>query len=310
MNRGRRRETIFTGNWDYNAFLALLQESSELWGARIAAYCLMTNHYHLLVQTPHANLSRAMRHIDGIYTQRFNRRYKTVGQVFAGRYKSILVDADTYLLDLVRYIHKNPVRAGMVSDPRQYPWSSHHGYLTDALKWDWLFKGFVLSTFSSNSGEARRKYKRFIAGDDTAEIVRFFGGKTVHTVLGSDRFTRWVRERFSDRATKNEISGLRLFLPGIDEIVDAVCVEYGVGRDELLISKRGVTNEARNVAIYLSRRLAGENLSAIAERFNLTGYSTISNTVERMKRREGSDGELRKRIERIAIGLKKWQQKI
>ncbi len=305
MNRGRRRETIFNEDADFDIFLALLQESSELWGVRIAAYCLMSNHYHLLVQTPRANLSRAMRHIDGIYTQRYNRRHKTVGQVFAGRYKSILVDADSYLLDVVRYIHKNPVRAGMVSDPRRYPWSSHSGYLADGPKWDWLYKGFVLSTFSADGSEARRRYRRFMADDDTEEIIRFFGGKTVHAVLGSDRFTKWVRERFSDRGRDSEISGSQLLLPGIEEVVDAVCAEYGVGRDGLLISRRGVANEARNVAMYLSRRLCGETLSRIAERFNLTGYSTVSNMVERMKRREVLDGGLRERIERVTIGMKK-----
>jgi REP element-mobilizing transposase RayT len=156
MNRGRRGEAVFIDNRDYDAFMKLLQESTELWRIRIAAYCLMSNHYHLLVQTPCANLSRAMRHIDGIYTQRYNRRHKTVGQVFAGRYKSIIIDADTYLLDVVRYIHKNPVRAGMVDQIQRYPWTSHPGYLADKPEWGWLHKGFVLSTFSSDRNEAKK----------------------------------------------------------------------------------------------------------------------------------------------------------
>ncbi len=96
MNRGRRSENIYLDRDDFCLFTNLLKESSEQWGVHIAAYCLMSNHYHLLIQTPHANLSRFMRHIDGVYTQRFNRCHKLDGQLFRGRYKSILVGEDNY----------------------------------------------------------------------------------------------------------------------------------------------------------------------------------------------------------------------
>ncbi len=114
MNRGRRAENIYLDKLDYKAFAELLQEISEAWHIWIAAYCLMPNHYHMLVQTPDGNISRAMRHINGVYTQRFNRRHRLDGQLFRGRYKSILVNGDSYLLQLVRYIHRNPLKAGMV----------------------------------------------------------------------------------------------------------------------------------------------------------------------------------------------------
>ena len=109
MNRGRRGEVIFKGKDDYSRLITLLKETARLWNLRIAAYCLMENHYHLLVQTPDANISRCMRHINGVYTQRFNRGHGCDGQLFRGRYKSILIDADSYLLQLVRYIHRNPL---------------------------------------------------------------------------------------------------------------------------------------------------------------------------------------------------------
>lgn len=123
MNRGRRAERIFNEEDDYAMFVELLKEASEAWSIRICAYCLMPNYYHLLVQTPEANISRAMRHINGIYTQRFNRRHGCDGQLFRGRYKSIVVDADSYLLQLVRYIHSNPAKAGIAPMDR-YQWSS------------------------------------------------------------------------------------------------------------------------------------------------------------------------------------------
>jgi len=111
MNRGRNRAKIFCSREDYVAFIELLKDASSLWQVRIAAYCLMSNHYHLLVQTPEANLSRYMRHINGLYTQYFNRTYKSDGQLFRGRYKSIVIDGDSYLPELIRYIHRNPPAA-------------------------------------------------------------------------------------------------------------------------------------------------------------------------------------------------------
>ena len=110
MNRGRRTEKIFTHTTDYHAFLDLLKEAAELWKLRIAGFCLMPTHYHLLVQTPTATLSRCMRHSNGVYTQRFNRSHGCDGQLFGGRDKAVLVDADTYLLHLLRSIHRNPLR--------------------------------------------------------------------------------------------------------------------------------------------------------------------------------------------------------
>jgi putative transposase len=118
MNRGRRSEKIFLDKNDYQAFIQVLIESTEMWNLRISAYCLMPNHYHLLVQTPDANIARCMRHINGVYTQRFNSRHRSEGQLFKGRYKSILVSADAYLLQLLRYIHRNPVKSGLAANPK------------------------------------------------------------------------------------------------------------------------------------------------------------------------------------------------
>ena len=113
MNRGRRREKIFSGIKDYTLFIGLLKESCYMWHVRIGAFCLMPNHYHILIQTPEGNISRCMRHINGVYTQRFNRIHGCDGPLFRGRYKSILVEAETYLLELLRYIHRNPLKAGL-----------------------------------------------------------------------------------------------------------------------------------------------------------------------------------------------------
>ena len=117
MNRGRRNEDIFFTNQDYNEFIKVLKEASALWNLNISAYCLMPNHYHLLVQTPDTvYISHCMRHINGVYAQRFNREHDKEGQLFRGRYKAILIDADNYLLEVMRYIHRNPLKAQIVNN--------------------------------------------------------------------------------------------------------------------------------------------------------------------------------------------------
>ena len=165
MNRGRRAEAIFLGKKDYFSFIELLKEAVDLWNVRVSAYCLLSTHYHLLIQTPDANLSRCMRHIDGVYTQRFNRSHHVDGQLFRGRYKSILIDADSYLLELIRYIHRNPIDSGIVKNLEKYPWSSHQGYLSDAKKWGWLYKEFVLSMFSVDKRHVEVPESRSLAPD-------------------------------------------------------------------------------------------------------------------------------------------------
>lgn len=128
MNRGRDRQSIFYGDEYYEAFLATLAEAHDRFGVEIHAYCLIGNHYHLLLKTPEGNLQRVMRHVNGVYTQRYNRLKKTDGSLFRGRYKAILIDSDEYLLHLSRYIHKNPIEAGLVNHLVGYPWSSYPYY--------------------------------------------------------------------------------------------------------------------------------------------------------------------------------------
>ena len=171
MNRGRRAEQIFHDRKDYQAFVQLLGDTSEMWNLRVSAYCLMPNHYHLLVQTPDANISRAMRHVNGVHTQRFNRRHGSDGPLFRGRYKAILVSADSYLVQLVRYIHRNPVKAGLAENIEDYLYSSHKGYVSVAKKWDWLHKEFIYSLLTDKKTTWIKAYRQFVAVDGDKEII-------------------------------------------------------------------------------------------------------------------------------------------
>ncbi|MCD6526539.1 MAG: transposase [Desulfuromonas sp.] len=174
MNRGRRREDIFEDKGDYLLFLDVLRDTAKMWNLKVAAYCLMSNHYHLLVQTPEGNLSRCMRHLNGVYTQRYNRKHGHDGQLFRGRYKAVLVEEDNYLLELLRYIHRNPLVAGMVSELDAYNWSSHCGYLAHEKGWEWLHRDKLLKMFSKTKKLAFAEYLTFVNQQDSDEIQHFY----------------------------------------------------------------------------------------------------------------------------------------
>ena len=307
LNRGRRSENVFLNKKDYKSFLELLIESTELWNVRIAAYCLMPNHYHLLLQTPDANLSRCMRHINGIYTQRFNRLHQCDGQLFRGRYKSILIDVDSYLVQLVRYIHKNPLQGGLVDRLDAYGWSSHKAYISNAKKWDWLYKEFVLSMLSDDKKHHRQAYREFLAEDDFTEINKIFEGEKFPSVLGSERFINRIRDKFFDQKSHEEVPESRLLAPSRERIKRVVCETYRVDEEVLLKSKRGTFNEPRNVAIYLCRRLRADRLDEICQEFGMKRYSTASSVLERVKVHQSRDRRFRKRVEELRLILTKSQ---
>jgi putative transposase len=274
-----------------------------MWNVRIAAFCLMPNHYHLLVQTPDANLSRFMRHVDGVYTQRFNRSHKCDGSLFRGRYKAILVDADRYLLDLVRYIHRNPLRAGLVSRLDRYPWNSHKAYLSRSAKWVWLYREPVFSMLCPTGKDSAKAYRAFMVQDESEEFMAVFSKKNAPSLLGSEEFVDWVKASFQNLRSHREVPASRLLAPGLEAIQSAVCAGYGIDLNELLSSRRGMSNDARNVAIYLARRLSGQTLATIGDAFGLEHYSSVSSVVSRMKRRIAKDTSMRRKVAEIERAL-------
>lgn len=161
-SRGNRRELIYETDEDRHAFLAVLDDVDETSNWVCHAYCLMGNHYHLLIETPDGNLSKGMRQLNGVYTQIFNRRHRRVGHVFQGRYKAILVDKDDYLLELARYIVLNPVRAGLVRSVIYWPWSSYRATLGYKSMLKTLHTDAVLAVFCGTRRTAVRRYERFV----------------------------------------------------------------------------------------------------------------------------------------------------
>ena len=309
MNRGRRGENIFSDNTDYEIFLRVLQESAELFDCRVAAFCLMSNHYHLLLQTPLGNLSRVMRHVNGVYTQRYNRRQKIDGQLFRGRYKSVLVEEDSHLLELLRYIHRNPVRAHVCKSVKDYCWSSHHIYVSTAERWDWLYTDFLLSMFSETPGKAITEYKKFVQGEESEEIKDFFNTKNLPSILGSRNFVEWVKAKYYRKKKHDEVPQSKDLAPTIIEIKKAVGLCYKIDIKALEEATRGKEKEPRNVAIYLCRKHSGLSLAKIGEEFGCIKYSTVSNVVRRIENKLAQSNQLAKKITLIREKLSLEQRK-
>ena len=206
--RGDGREDIYLSDADRRLFLAVLGSVEERFNWTIHAYCLMSNHYHLLVETPEGNLSKGMRQLNGVYTQDFNKTHHRVGHVFQGRYKAILVEKEAYLLELVRYVVLNPVRAGMVRTPGEWPWSSYRATVGDECAPDRLETRWVLSGFGETAAEAVGAYVRFVA-DGIGRAAPWEQLKH-QMFLGSDVFVDALRRQVPDGRDLREVPQARM----------------------------------------------------------------------------------------------------
>jgi len=160
--RGDRREDIFDDDQDRLTFLASLEQVITQFNWICYGWCLMDNHYHLLIQTPDSNLSKGMRQLNGVYTQASNRRHQRVGHLFQGRFKAILVDSDAYLLELARYVVLNPVRAGIVKAPADWTWSSYRASMGLEPSPPWLAIDGLLACFAKKRSLAQQRYAQFV----------------------------------------------------------------------------------------------------------------------------------------------------
>lgn len=299
MNRGLAYQAVFTDRSDRETFLDLISDCHTMWGLRVIAYCLMDNHYHLLIGTPQANLSRIMRHLDGVYTQRYNRRHKRDGPLFRGRYKAIVVDAEGYLLGVARYIHHNPVAADLVRFPEEYEWSSCRMYLWEEEKRPrWLEADSLLCRFPED--HQRAAYLAFMRSKCEESVESFYESRRWAPALGSKRFIESLRERLRGRPIKEVVPEARSYLrPDIETCLQVVGQVYGVEEEELLKSRRGQHNEARTLAMYVGRKIAGMKHEDLAKVFGVSGYSAVSSAVGRMKMELKRGGTMAQRFEQI-----------
>jgi REP element-mobilizing transposase RayT len=282
-SRGNERKAIFRGDEDREKFLELLGRAVEEFALRLHSYVLMSNHYHLLVETPKANLNRALRYLNGVYTQTFNRRHQRVGHLFQGRYKAILVDKESYLLELSRYVHLNPWRLRKSEDPWRYPWSSLGAYVGRVRSPQWLTVTEVLSYFGR---QGRRGYKEFIAEGMEQGIKTPWGNVKGQAVIGSDGFLDEVasRQLAGRRQERGEHSGLREVVGIRPEVILAEVARYFGIRSEAIRRREQRYTEARYVASLLLRRYGLMSLQEIGKKVGLH-YSAVGNAIRQIRDR-------------------------
>ncbi len=189
-SRGNARQPIYLSAEDRQQFCQVLAQALRRYHWRCHAYCLMDNHYHLLIETVDATLAEGMRQLNGLYTQRFNHRHRRVGHVFQGRYQAILVEKDTHLLELARYVVLNPVRARMVKTPAAWPWSSYRAMVGETPMPTWLTTDWLLSQFDSRRAIAQQQYRQFVLEGLTASSPWEHLRGQIY--LGSDAFCQGV----------------------------------------------------------------------------------------------------------------------
>ena len=244
ITRGNQSQRIFKDKEDYQRYLKILADYKIRYEYVLYAYVLMSNHVHLLMETRETSLSKILQGINQSYTMYFNRRYGTVGHLFQGRYKAILCDKDEYLLSLVKYIHLNPVRAGVAKEVENYPWSSHRVYIGrgEGERTEIVDTNQVLRMFSENKGRARRAYRLYMGEKEGIRREEVYA--TVdQRVLGDERFVEKVKEK-----TGGELHGRKRHEYSLVKIAGAVERVYGLSLGQLREKGKGeVTQSGRRV---------------------------------------------------------------
>lgn len=284
-SRGNEQKDIFKSRRDREKFLTYLQSSVERYGARIHAYCLMTNHYHLLMETPKGNLSQNMRHINGAYTTYFNVKRKRFGHLFQGRYKAIIVEADEYALELSRYMHLNPVRAGMVSKPQDYEWSSYRCYAGLIATPDWLSRNLILGHFGVP--DQAGKYRRFVESLIGETYDTPLKAVVASTLLGSPEFVAEVSEKHIGDLTANRN------VPAVKQLSAQRTVEEVIETVKSAVGEEG--SLWRKISIHLCHRYSGIKLKEIGEKFGLSD-AAVSVTSKRLLELATKDGTTREAL--------------
>ena len=267
-SRGNARQPIFIDDEDRGRFLDVLSIVVDRLDWLCHAYCLMGNHYHLLIETLKGNLSKGMRELNGVYTQGINQKYRRVGHLFQGRYKAVLVEKDSHLLSLCRYVVLNPVRVGFVKKPEQWRWSSYRATIGRVRKPAFLTMDWILSQFNGRKRVATEKYREFvIEGIDKESPWEELRGQIF---FGTEGFVTKLRGLIDDKENLKEVPKLQ---------------RYVARRPlrELIKEKRGKKRKAEDQTIYTAYVRYGYTMKEIAEHLGLH-YATVSRIIKRAER--------------------------
>jgi len=301
MRRGNQGQSIFRDDRDRKRYLEFLKESQERFGYRLYAYVLMGNHVHHVIQIGQRPLAQVMQNILFRYTRYWNRRYKKTGHLFQGRYKAILCDKESYLLELIRYLHLNPVRSKIVGDPGQYVWSSHRAYLKGDGK-SWTAVDEVLPQWGKSRAQAVLGYRRFVRDglnhghrDDLYEVVD-------QRYLGDEAFVEKVEQREPENEAP-QIVEIRWA-----EIRDRVCKQFGLPAAAVL--HRGRAREIvriRRIMAWVGRELGGFTNQDLAKELKQEP-AVLSRGLGKLVEELASNPQLRTLVVTLCNGLRKGRR--
>jgi REP element-mobilizing transposase RayT len=285
--RGNERKKVFVSKADYEKFLANLKDAAARFSVVVHSYVLMGNHYHLIVETPDANLSSFMHAIQSGYTTYFNKKRGRAGHLFQGRFKSILVDKNAYLLELSRYIHLNPVRAHMTDTPEAYPFSSYSAFI-DTQRETFVFRDLILGMSHGPEG-----YRRFVESAEPERLSRdIYGGM----ILGRKSFIKKTLQRLkaTDRKEVSYRRALRASTAELDDIVALVAARFKVPKETARAS-----SPYRAYAVYLAKKHTPLSNPEIGAYFGNITFSAVTKTASRLSVRMKEDRTMRKEVEKL-----------
>ncbi|MGB4547388.1 MAG: transposase [Syntrophales bacterium] len=292
--RGNAGQAVFRDDQDYLRFHRLIEEGHKRYAHRIHAFCLMPNHVHLVIEVGEIPLSRIIQNLSQRYTSWFNRKNEKSGHVFQGRYKAILIDADSYLLELIRYVHLNPVRAGLTSLPEHYPWSSEQSY-SEEVRHPWLTTDRLLSQFSDSRSHARKRYKKFLhEGLGESRRIEFHRGTAEGRILGNDRFLEATLEKVHQKTTKSS---------DIEKMIHQVCRHFEVKEKDLVeTGKNQKIAKARAMLSWLVRESKNLTLTELSKRL-LKDISGLSRAATLLAEKAEKDQSLKDMMEHFRRDL-------
>ena len=294
--RGNRREHIFYNDEDRKRFLEKINETCLKYSFVCFAYCLMDNHYHLFLKTLLPNISGGMHYLNTSYANWFKARHKIVGVLFQGRYKSLIVDEDSYGVHLSAYIHLNPYRAGIVKDLREYLWSSYPNYVDGEKSSVRLDTSLILKQFDNDIEMARRKYEAYVIENRMMENPLKESYKGI--ALGGKAFLQSIKERAKNIGNKREVPETKaLTAYTAEEIIQKVMADFSIGREEIFNKKRG--NFFRQMTLVLLKQFTPMSLKEIGGLFQMD-YAAVSQACKRHKEKiKHRDESIRSRDEEV-----------
>lgn len=309
--RGNARQRIFADEVDCAKFVQLLVAAIARYELELHAYVLMGNHYHLIAETRRANLGRAMHWLTTAYTVYYNRRHRRVGHLFQSRYKSIVVEAEGYLLGLSRYLHLNPVRGRVVGqgDPverrkrlREWCWSSYPGYGGLRKSESWIVEERILGEMGGRGQGVRLRYRRFVEEGLLREMESPLEAVQWQTALGKEDFLQGIKDRLESRKEEGrEVPALRQLRSHApwESILKCVGKAYRVPEEELL-RRGGRGNEGRGVAMVLVWDSCGMSLREVGALFGDAGYTAVAQMIGRTREKDGK-GELKFKLAQLSM---------